>query len=265
MAARPSSPTTPSCSSSCSSQLPSSSGSPPLPIMALREKIVEKILENRVTLIVGETGCGKSSQVPQFLLERNIYPVICTQPSRYAVVAMAKMVAKARNCELGGEVGYHIRHLKNISSSSKIAFKTAEVLLDEILEKGLNALDYKAIIVDEVHERSVEFDLLLIYVKQFLLENNNLRVVLLMSATADIAKFRDYFGDIARNERAEVVAIPNSNQQTIYQRRVLYLEEIFEKQSRADFAAVAVQTFNCKCRRTLVKFVSTLEIMRRGP
>ncbi|KAF8006737.1 hypothetical protein BT93_K0903 [Corymbia citriodora subsp. variegata] len=108
---------------------------------------------------------------------------------------------------------------------SKIAFKTAGVLLDEIPKKGLNALDYKAIILDEVHERSVESDLLLIYVKQFLLENNDVRVVL-MSATADIAKYRDYFGDIARNERVEVVAIPSSNQQTIYQRRVLYLEQV---------------------------------------
>ncbi|KAK3407426.1 hypothetical protein EUGRSUZ_K03480 [Eucalyptus grandis] len=202
-----------------------SSQFPPLPIMALRETIVEKILENRVTLIAGETGCGKSSLVPQFLLERNIYPVICAQPSRFAAVAMAKMVAKARNCELGEEVGYHVGHLKNISSSSKIAFKTVGVLLDEIREKGLNALDYKAIILDEVHERSVESDLLLICVKQFLLENNNLRVVL-MSATADIAKYRDYFGDISGDERVEVVSIPNSNQQTIYQRRVLYLEQV---------------------------------------
>ncbi|KAF8006730.1 hypothetical protein BT93_K0901 [Corymbia citriodora subsp. variegata] len=218
--ARPSSPATSSCGSSHSS-----SRFPPLPIMALREKIVEKILENRVTLIVGETGCGKSSQVPQFLLEENIYPVISAQPSRSAAVAMAKMVAKSRNCELGEEVGYHVDHLKNISSSSKIAFKTATVLLAEIREKGLNALDYKAIILDEVHERSVQSDLLLICMKQFLLENKNLRVVL-MSATANIAKYRDYFGDIARNERVEVVAIPNSHQQTIYQRRVLYLEQV---------------------------------------
>ncbi|XP_039160559.1 DExH-box ATP-dependent RNA helicase DExH8-like [Eucalyptus grandis] len=215
----PASSSSSSCSSSHSSQFP------PLPIMALRETIVEKILENRVTLIAGETGCGKSSLVPQFLLERNIYPVICAQPCRFAAVAMAKMVAKARNCELGEEVGYHVGHLKNISSSSKIAFKTVGVLLDEIREKGLNALDYKAIILDEVHERSVESDLLLICVKQFLLENNNLRVVL-MSATADIAKYRDYFGDISGDERVEVVSIPNSNQQTIYQRRVLYLEQV---------------------------------------
>ncbi|KAF8006726.1 hypothetical protein BT93_K0898 [Corymbia citriodora subsp. variegata] len=135
------------------------------------------------------------------------------------------MVAKARNCELGGEVGYHIGHLKNISSSSKIAFKTAGVLLEEIRDKGVNALDYKAIILDEVHERSVESDLLLVCVKQFLLKNKNLRVVL-MSATADIARYRDYFGDIARDERVEVVAIPNSSQQTLYQKRVLYLEQV---------------------------------------
>ncbi|GJT52088.1 hypothetical protein Tco_0978245, partial [Tanacetum coccineum] len=116
-----------------------------LPIMSLRSKIVEKIMDNRVTLIVGETGCvmssfrsvlellqerkrkkkkgkkgkgdkGKSSQVPQFLLEENIEPILCTQPRRFAVVAVAKMVAKARNCIAGGEVGYHIGHSRVMSA-----------------------------------------------------------------------------------------------------------------------------------------------------
>ncbi|OWM63550.1 hypothetical protein CDL15_Pgr019500 [Punica granatum] len=236
-----------------------------LPIMALREKIVEKILENRVTLIVGETGCGivlsslflyahklcprkqapsppmldsgavvlaetppddrKSSQVPQFLLDKNIKPILCTQPRRFAVVAVAKMVAKARNCELGSEVGYHIGHSKHFSSSSKIVFKTAGVLLDEMRDRGQNALEYKAIILDEVHERSVESDLVLVCVKQFLLKNKNMRLVL-MSATADITRYREYFGDIGRDERVEVLAIPSSNQQTIFQRRVLYLDRV---------------------------------------
>lgn len=62
------------------------------------------------------THPGKSSQVPQFLLEENLKPIICTQPRRFAVVAVAKMVAKARGCELGGEVGYHIGHSKNFSA-----------------------------------------------------------------------------------------------------------------------------------------------------
>ncbi|CAI9300282.1 unnamed protein product [Lactuca saligna] len=213
-----------SSSSSSSSSMENFSN---LPIMSLRSKIVEKIMENRVTLIVGETGCGKSSQVPQFLLEANIEPIICTQPRRFAVVAVAKMVAKARNCTTGGEVGYHIGHSKVISSSSKIIFKTAGVLLEEMREKGMNALKYKVIILDEVHERSVESDLVLVCVKQFLIKNSSLRVVL-MSATADISRYKDYFKDLGRGERVEVLGIPSSSQHTLYQRRVSYLEQVVE-------------------------------------
>lgn len=221
--ASPPSPTA-SCSSSYSSSFPSSKFSS-LPVMALKDRIVEKILVNRVTLIVGETGCGKSSQVPQFLLEQNVSPILCTQPRRFAVVAVAKMVAKARNCELGEEVGYHIGHSKLLSSRSKIFFKTAGVLLDEMQDKGFHALDYKVIILDEVHERSIESDLVLVCVKQFMLKNKDLRVVL-MSATADIGRYKDYFRDLGRGERVEVLGIPSSNQKDIFQRRVSYLDQV---------------------------------------
>nr|XP_043621853.1 DExH-box ATP-dependent RNA helicase DExH8 [Erigeron canadensis] len=214
------------------SQSPSSSQSPSenfshLPIMSLRNKIVEKIMENRVTLIVGETGCGKSSQIPQFLIEANIEPIVCTQPRRFAVVAVAKMVAKARNCITGGEVGYHIGHSRVMSASSKIVFKTAGVLLEEMREKGMNALKYKVIILDEVHERSVESDLVLVCVKQFMIKNSGLRVVL-MSATADITRYKEYFRDLGRGERVEVLGIPSSSQHTLYQRRVSYLDQVVE-------------------------------------
>ncbi|XP_041017233.1 DExH-box ATP-dependent RNA helicase DExH8 [Juglans microcarpa x Juglans regia] len=217
---------TSSCSSSYSSPFSSSKFSS-LPVMSLRGKIVEKIIENRVTLIVGETGCGKSSQVPQFLLEEGMEPILCTQPRRFAVVAVAKMVAKARNCEVGGEVGYHIGHSKHLSPRSRIVFKTAGVLLDELREKGMNALKYKVIILDEVHERSIESDLVLVCLKQFLIKNNDLRVVL-MSATADITRYKDYFKDLGRGERVEVLAIPMSNHKTIFQQSVSYLEQITE-------------------------------------
>lgn len=217
----------PFVSSSSSSASATSSNFSGLPIMSLREKIVDKVMENRVTLIVGETGCGKSSQVPQFLLEENIEPILCTQPRRFAVVAVAKMVARARNCAVGGEVGYHIGHSRVISARSKIIFKTAGVLLDEMREKGVGALKYKVIILDEVHERSVESDLVLVCVKQFLLKNTGLRVVL-MSATADISRYREYFKDLGRDERVEVLGIPSSSQHTLYQRRVLYLEQVAE-------------------------------------
>ncbi|CAA0832022.1 Zinc finger CCCH domain-containing protein 31 [Striga hermonthica] len=196
-----------------------------LPVVAMREKIVEKIKQNRVTLIIGETGCGKSSQIPQFLLEENMAPVLCTQPRRFAVVAVARMVAAARNCEVGGEVGYHIGHSRVLSSRSKIVFKTAGVLLDEMREKGFNALKYKVIVLDEVHERSVESDLVLVCLKQFLLRKKDLRVVL-MSATADIARYREYFKDLGRDERVERVAIPNSEKNIIYQRKEMYLDQV---------------------------------------
>ncbi|GMN37996.1 hypothetical protein TIFTF001_007280 [Ficus carica] len=228
--ASPSSPTSSFSSSYSSSFAPapgpsSSSRFSSLPVTAYREKIIEKVVENRVTLIVGEPGCGKSSQVPQFLLEANLKPILCTQPRRFAVVAVAKTVSKARKCQVGGEVGYHIGHSKNLSVSTKIVFKTAGVLLEEMQDKGLNALNYKVIILDEVHERSAESDLVLVCVKQFLMKNKDLRVVL-MSATADIARYRDYFKDLGRNERVEVLAIPSSNQKTIFERKVFYLEQV---------------------------------------
>lgn len=196
-----------------------------LPIAALKDKIIDKITENRVTLIIGEPGCGKSSQVPQFLLEKNMEPILCTQPRRFAVVAVARMVAKARKCEVGGEIGFHIGHSRVFSASSKIIFKTAGVLLDEMRERGPNALKYKVIILDEVHERSVESDLVLVCVKQFLLKNSGFRLVL-MSATADIARYKEYFKDLGRGERVEVLAIPNTIRRNIFQRKVIYLEQV---------------------------------------
>ncbi|XP_057782307.1 DExH-box ATP-dependent RNA helicase DExH8 [Salvia miltiorrhiza] len=226
--ASPSAPSSSSPTPSSSSTLSASQSSfSELPVAAMRSKIVEKILENRVTLIVGETGCGKSSQIPQFLLDESIEPILCTQPRRFAVVAVARMVANARNCEIGGEVGYHIGHSRVFSASSKIVFKTAGVLLDEMREKGFKALRYKVIVLDEVHERSVESDLVLVCIKQFLLRNKDLRLVL-MSATADISRYREYFRDLGRDERVEVLAIPSTEKNTIFQRKVLYLEQISE-------------------------------------
>ncbi|XP_047057420.1 zinc finger CCCH domain-containing protein 4 [Lolium rigidum] len=201
---------------------------PPVATEALRDRIVEKVKENRVTLIVGDTGCGKSSMVPQFLLDGNMEPIMCTQPRRFAVVAIAQMVAEARKCQVGEEVGYHIGHsnMSNLNSKrSKIVFKTAGVVLEQLRDKGIAALKYKVIILDEVHERSVESDLVLALVKQFLMKKNDLRLVL-MSATADITRYKEYFRDIGRGERVEVIAVPSSPRTRIFQRKVLYLEQI---------------------------------------
>ncbi|CAN6468365.1 unnamed protein product [Victoria cruziana] len=136
------------------------------------------------------------------------------------------MVAEACQTALGDEVGYHIGHARVAGTRSKIVFKTSGVLLEEMRDRGLSALTkYKVIILDEVHERSVESDMVLVCVKQFLLRNKTLRVVL-MSATADINRYRDYFKDLGRNEKVEVIAIPSHPQQLTFQRQVLYLEQV---------------------------------------
>ncbi|CAO2185089.1 unnamed protein product [Urochloa humidicola] len=215
---------------------------PPLAVEALRDKIVEKVKANRVTLIVGDTGCGKSSLVPQFLLEENMEPILCTQPRRFAVVAIARTMAESRNWQLGEEVGYHIGH-SNVSDlnskRSKIVFKTAGVVLEQMCDRGIAALKYKVIILDEVHERSVESDLVLASVKQFLMKKSDLRLVL-MSATADITRYKEYFRDIGRDERVEVIAIPSSPGTSIFQRKVLYLEQI------ADILKINSQSLSTK-------------------
>ncbi|RZC94123.1 hypothetical protein C5167_016818 [Papaver somniferum] len=150
--------TSPRSSSSASSAPPFSTDAKfnYLPVMGLKQKIIEKIQENRVTLIVGETGCGKSSQVPQFLLEEGMEPILCTQPRRFAVVAVARMVAKSRRCDVGGEVGYHIGHKK-------------------VMSAGL----------------------------------------VLMSATAETARYRDYFKDLGRDERVEVSELLGLNSESL--------------------------------------------------
>eukprot|EP00250_Pteridium_aquilinum_P027313 c3464_g1_i1 orf=105-3227(+) len=205
------------------------SSSKHLPVRLQKKRIVDKVQLNRVTLIVANTGSGKSSQVPQMLLEEGISPVLCTQPRRLAVVAVSKVVAEERGCQLGDEVGFHIGQKKVISPQSKIIFETAGVLLEELRCEGAKVLSrYKVIIFDEVHERSIESDLALTCIKQFMIRNGNIRLVL-MSATFDCNFYKDYFKDLDRGERVEIIPISGSSADCLcvpYKCEVSYLEEV---------------------------------------
>ncbi|XP_057822066.2 DExH-box ATP-dependent RNA helicase DExH8 isoform X2 [Cryptomeria japonica] len=219
-----------------------------LPVRMRKDHIVDKVKMNRVTLIVADTGSGKSSQVPQILLEEGYEPILCTQPRRLAVVAISKMVAELRGCELGEEVGCQIGQLKVITNRSKIIFKTAGVFLEELRGEGLaGILRYKVVVLDEVHERSVESDLLLTCIKQFMLRNNKIRLVL-MSATADITRYRDYFRNLGKDERVEVIALPNSiMQRTPFQFKVMYLEQVVELLGRNPEHLSVLESFQDGC------------------
>ncbi|KAG0553883.1 hypothetical protein M758_12G048900 [Ceratodon purpureus] len=203
-----------------------------LPVRRSKDLIVDKVKLNRVTLISADTGSGKSSQVPQMLLEENMFPILCTQPRRLAVVAVAKRVAQERGCLLGDEVGYHIGQLNVSTTKSKIVFETAGILLEELRVNGMAALArYKVVILDEVHERSVESDMVLTCVKQLMLRNPKIRLVL-MSATADFKRYEEYFSELGREERVERIYIANlaaTVQSHLLQTKVKYLENAVEQ------------------------------------
>lgn len=136
-----------------------------LPVCAEEQKIMEAIAENDVVILVGETGSGKTTQLPQFLYEAGYGTtrqgmVGCTQPRRVAAYSMAKRVAHELNVGFGKVVSYQIRHENNVTRQTAVKFMTDGVLLREI-EADFLLPQYSSILLDEAHERTLNTDLLL--------------------------------------------------------------------------------------------------------
>ncbi|XP_023158361.1 probable ATP-dependent RNA helicase DHX34 [Ceratitis capitata] len=173
-----------------------------LPIAAFKQKIQEELKQTRVLIIAGDTGCGKSTQVPQYLYEFGYRSIACTQPRRLACVSLSKRVAHEMLDDYGSKVGFQIRFEKNKTKNTNILFITEGLLLRQLAVET-NLEQYDVLILDEIHERNLFGDFLLGVTKCLLHAKPDLKLIL-MSATINVELFHNYF----RNEGAALIEVP---------------------------------------------------------
>lgn len=165
-----------------------------LPVSGKKEQIAAAIKQHQVVIVCGETGSGKTTQLPKICLElgRGVAGLIGhTQPRRIAARSVASRIAQELQSPLGEAVGYKVRFNDKLSESSYIKLMTDGILLAETQgDKFLNA--YDTIIIDEAHERSLNIDFLLGYLKQLLVKRPDLKVIV-TSATIDAERFSKHF------------------------------------------------------------------------
>ncbi|HTI96272.1 MAG TPA: ATP-dependent RNA helicase HrpA, partial [Rudaea sp.] len=167
-----------------------------LPIAAKTDEILRLIRAHQVIVLAGETGSGKSTQIPKLCLAagRGVAGLIgCTQPRRVAARSVARRVAVELGVDLGGIVGYQVRFADQSSERTLVKFMTDGILLAETQsDPWLNA--YDTIILDEAHERSLNIDFLLGFLKRLLARRRDLKLIV-TSATIDTQTFSRHFGD----------------------------------------------------------------------
>lgn len=164
-----------------------------LPIFHHKLAIEDYVTKNQVTVVIGETGSGKSTQIPQFLIPLNKKRIAVTQPRRVAAASLAARVSEEYGCRLGEEVGYQVRFSNVTSPKTKVNYLTDGMLIRELmLDPTLSK--YSSIVIDEAHERTVLTDLILGFLKQLLLskKRKDLKIIV-MSATLNAELFSKFF------------------------------------------------------------------------
>lgn len=194
-----------------------------LPAYKERDALLKVISENQVVVVSGETGCGKTTQLPQYILESEVdaargasCSIICTQPRRISAMAVSERVAAERGESLGESVGFKVRLEGMKGRDTRLLFCTTGILLRRLLvDRNLKGVTH--VIVDEIHERGMNEDFLLVVLKDLLPRRPELRLIL-MSATLDAELFSSYFGG------APTMHIPGFT----YPVRAHFLENILE-------------------------------------
>lgn len=192
---------------------------PSLPVVSKKQQIYDAIKSHQVVIIAGETGSGKTTQIPKICLELGLgikgY-IGHTQPRRLAARSVANRIAQELHCELGGLVGYKVRFNDQVQDNTLIKLMTDGILLAEIQQDRL-LTQYDTIIIDEAHERSLNIDFILGYLKQLLPKRPDLKVII-TSATIDVERFSRHFNQApiievsGRTFPVDVRYRPNNNE-----------------------------------------------------
>ncbi|MBV7363190.1 ATP-dependent RNA helicase HrpA [Actinomycetaceae bacterium TAE3-ERU4] len=180
---------------------------PELPVSARKEEIARTIAEHQVVILAGETGSGKTTQIPKICLElgRGVKGLIGhTQPRRIAARAVAERIATELETKLGETVGYQVRFTDQVSAQTRLKLMTDGILLAEIQGDPL-LKRYDTIIIDEAHERSLNIDFLLGYLARLLPLRPDLKVII-TSATIDSQRFANHFSD-ANSRPAPIIEV----------------------------------------------------------
>jgi pre-mRNA-splicing factor ATP-dependent RNA helicase DHX16 len=168
-----------------------------LPIYQFRDEIIQAVRDHQVLIIVGETGSGKTTQLPQYLHEAGFtqggMKIGCTQPRRVAAMSVAARVAEEMGVKVGNEVGYAIRFEDATSDKTVLKYMTDGMLLRELLTEP-DLAQYSALMIDEAHERTVPTDIACGLLKDIAKARPDLKL-LISSATMDARKFQKYFDD----------------------------------------------------------------------
>lgn len=170
-----------------------------LPVFQYRTELMKSVKSNSALIIVGETGSGKTTQLPQYLVEDgytkgNKFQIAVTQPRRVAATSVAARVAQEMNVKLGEEVGYSIRFDdKTTTEKTILKYVTDGMLLRECLTDPMLS-KYSCVMIDEAHERTIATDILLGLLKRLLAKRNDLKVII-SSATVNAEKFSEFFNN----------------------------------------------------------------------
>lgn len=209
-----------------------------LPIAQKASEIIRLLSSNQVIIVAGETGCGKTTQLPKICLQAGLGArggIAHTQPRRVAATSVARRIAEEVESELGQYVGYSIRFNQKISKQTRVKLMTDGVLLSEI-EFDPFLSKYEVLIIDEAHERSLNIDFLLGFIKQLLPKRPDLKLII-TSATIDPQKFSKSFDD------APIVTVEGRS----YPVEVRYrpLEEVEDKDNDVLMGAIVSAVDEC--------------------